>query len=362
MPNADELCEVSASSGIYRDWTSVSVRCAYRDPDRHFQLQVVEVGTLGKGFDYLRLKPGDPVQVSLAGEEVIGGFVLQRQVAYDARRHAVQVDGKSRGHDITVSSVDTEKTGQFQNYTFSAIAKKVLAPHGVTYREGKLPEGDRPFENVAVHYGETVWQFLERIGRMRRISLTADADGNLVGGDPGSGGSATLEEGRNILRARCVINDLTAPHTVRVVGQGKGSDQRWGKTVSQVSAEAKVPGSTRPARIWKILAEEPGMQQDMKTRGEHEVDKQGKDRVEVEIVVRGWLRPSGGLWNPGDAVSVKSPMLFPSTSGTMALKLVAVTFSQDAAGTYSTLELCDPIYFGQRFSGENTPALFGGAA
>ncbi len=118
-----------------------------------------------------------------------------------------------------------------------------------------------------------------------------------------------------------------------------------------------MPGSTQPARIQKILAEEPGTQQDMQTRANHQRDFTSADFLVVTITTRGWLRPSGGLWDPGDEVTVVSPMLLQNPGATFTFGLKAVAFSQDEAGTLSTLTLVDPTHFGAN-RGENAPGAF----
>src|SRR3954468_17676455 len=144
----NELVEVRALSGIYRDWTSTTVAYSHDESwIRHFRVQTTEPDP-----KFLRLKPGDEVTVWLAGQVAIqNGFIETRQVGYDATRHGIQVDGYSHAWSTTVSSVDPQRDGaQFQNYTFEAIAKRILKPLGLKIRLVNPPKAaSEPFKNVS---------------------------------------------------------------------------------------------------------------------------------------------------------------------------------------------------------------------
>ena len=345
MPKKEEYCEVRAGGRVYRDWTAVSVVDQFDAWARSFALELVEVGDFGKGPAAVKLKTGDPCDITLAGKSVIeGGYIEVRQVSYDARRHGIAVQGRSKAGDMVDSSVDVPG-GQFRDYTLEAIANRVLKPFGATFTLKNAPEGaKKPIKDVSVQHGETVHEFLERISRKLGVLITGDEKGNLIGGHPDAKVTADLQEGVNILSAQGATTDLYATHKIKVHGQNKGSDEEYGEAASQIAAEATNPG-IRKQRTTILLSEEPGTQKELQQRADMETRKQASTMLNVSIVVAGWTKPNGELWKSGEFLTVKSPMLFPNESGLMRLAVQQVTFTQDSeSGTTSTLNLVLPQF------------------
>lgn len=356
MAKIEELAEVRSGGRIFRDWTAVSVIDQFDAWARAFTLALVEVGPLGKGPVALRLKEGDPCQIVLAGKLVIDGFIEVRQVSYDARQFGVCIQGRSSAGDMVDSSVDLPG-GQFRGYTLEAIANRVVKPFGRTFTMKNPPEGaNEPFQDVSVQHGETVHEFIERLSRMRNVLITGDEKGNLIGGHPDTTIVADLQEGVNILSAQAVANDVVVVEKIKAHGQGKGTDERWGQDVSEVAAEATNPGA-RKGRVQIILAEEPTTQKELQARADQEMRKMAGSRLNVTIVVQGWLKPDGKLWKSGEFLTVKSPMLFPNESGLMRLAVQQVNFAQaDGSGTTTTLSLVLPDFLTKGMDQQDMPA------
>jgi prophage tail gpP-like protein len=349
MPKFEEICEVRAAGSSFKDWLSVEVRWAADDWRRYFTLQLAEPGKRGS-ISSIRLKPGDDVDILLAGQPALtGGKVVSRQTAYDAARHAVQVDGFSKAGNASRHSPEPE---QYRNYTYTAIANKLLVPLGLNFKMDNPPDGaDEKFKNVAIYNGESVADVLERLARQRGFFLTSDHDGStIVGGLPKGTGNATLEEGVNILSANCHITDRTVAGTIEGIAQRQGSDDEYGSAVSQTSATGKITG-VDPALTWRVAAEEPITEKELKTRVDMEIRKMLTDILVARITHRGWFRPgSQALWAAGDSATVKSPMLFWAGDGTLPLKVWEVSCRQDVqSGTTTTVTLVSPAAFEERY-------------
>jgi prophage tail gpP-like protein len=364
MPNADEWCEVRTNYGTFRDWTSVAVRCEVgASPPRHFQLELAEATPAGgpsptlldpggAGRSLLRLKPGDRVDIALAGKLVIeDGYIEDRQSAGDANRHAVQVVGISKDGPIRDVSLDPKdfNGGQFRDYSLEAIANRVLKPYGVKFRLENPPKGaNEKFKNVIIHHGETPWELIERLSRQRGCWLWADAGGNIVGGVPQGGGGAVLEEGSNILAIRVHIKALNVGEVV-ARSQSPGTNDLWGRKAAEISAQATIPGGGKNKSL--VVAEHPGTQRDLELRANMEVQAIMAAQLRVVVTHRGWLKPGGNaLWELGETVPVKSPTHFPIAGGQLTLKVWAVTYTQDnAGGTITQVELVNEATFSQKY-------------
>src|SRR4051794_28155190 len=118
MPDPRLICEVRVQGGDtlnstgghgqatgpvagYRDWLTVSIELDY-DTNWKTRFRLVCAEPDPKTF---RLKPGDRVDITLAGEQaLIGGYIMSRQAAYDGSRHAVEVTGYGKSELITRAS------------------------------------------------------------------------------------------------------------------------------------------------------------------------------------------------------------------------------------------------------------------
>jgi len=337
MPKLSEYAEILVEGMRFRDWTSVKVYLPRADT-RRFWFTLSEAAPPQKTFSLLRLRPGMRVQIYLAGQLAISGFITIRQAAYDANSHAVRIEGENWPVDLQQSSV--LKPEQFKGYTWEAIAKKVLQPYGIgLVLKGSSPDISKPFENETVQPGESPWNFLDRLGRSRGLTLTDDAQGNLVAiaTGTGEGGQDALVEGKNILRAVAVISDF-AHSEIQGAGQMNGTDKRWGKDAAQPAARVTNPNVMRYRPLY-LLSEKVSTPEELKARLNQEVAWETSAEIQANIVVQGWLQSSGKLWEPDKMVKVTSPMLMLD----MELQTESVTFTQDnTSGTLTTLALMKP--------------------
>ena len=201
----------------------------------------------------------------------------------------------------------------------------------------------KPFPFLAVIPGERVLEFLERILKMRGAFAWGDEQGRLcVGqGDPKKGVVASLEEGRNILRATWKLDDQGIYSAINYYGQqpGQGDDMSVRAAQGQVMDPA-----AKTTRVAHEHAEMNGDSADMTARANLEAARSGWDQIEATVTVAGWHRPDGKLWRLADNVSVFSPMGLPNGTGRMPadnpLGTQQIVWSQDAEnGTTTTLTL-----------------------
>jgi len=345
MQNPNWICQVRADGGIFDTWLVVGVSYSYQDtnPIRRFNLTCAEPSAA----KVMKLVPGDRVDVTLSGLKVIeDGFIQVRQAGYDANRHAVQISGLAKAGHIQHASADL---GQVRGYPFQAIANRVVQKYGVKFRMVNPPPGaDLAFPNVISEWGETDWEFLSRLARARGIRLTCAANGDLVGGVPDGGTRAVLEEGRNIISCNAYIE---LPWAQKVIGgaQEAGTDQRFGRTVSEVAAEATIPGGAT-GLTKRILAERPlGTKENQIATDAYAADIL-LATVRVTVTHHGWFKPgTSELWELGDKVAVYSPMAFGRVDA-QDLRVYTVTCSQTPEGqTTTAVELVSEYAFVQRF-------------
>src|SRR5215471_2453156 len=98
----------------YYEWESVQVHLTIGDPPSTFQLTVSEQEPWPEDWAFLRIRPGDDCAVYLDGELVITGWVITRQVYYDANQRSVQIQGMGRTGILGHVTADTA-TNEIKN-------------------------------------------------------------------------------------------------------------------------------------------------------------------------------------------------------------------------------------------------------
>jgi len=103
-----------------------------------------------------------------------------------------------------------------------------------------------------VQVGETVFESIDRLMRLRHVLSTDNARGDLVFIDVGSAGNATtaLELGRNILEAGTELDFKAVMSRYIVKGQRAGTDADFGIDANEAEGQAGCAvlerlGSTR---------------------------------------------------------------------------------------------------------------------
>jgi prophage tail gpP-like protein len=358
----DEIATLIVRGQKFEDWETVWVQERWADSFSYFKFTAAErdraVTSRQPLWSRLQFRPDDPCQILLAGQPVINGYIETRQVAYDANSHAVMLVGKSVTAWPARSSVDT-KTGNFDGKNVEQIAREVLASYPVGVKTvGTL--NNMPFDKMQNQPGEQIWDFLERIARVRGIVMGSDAFGNfLLIGDHSMPVVTDLIEGVNIKKCQAVFSKEYAYEKFVVTGQTAASDGNSGPTASEQRAE--VPGAGKITSVLITPVEQPVKSVvELYDRARNEEIWNDGTEIKVTIVSQGWLRDGVTLWKPGDNVFVKSPMAMLN----MTMKIQNVAFSQDNQnGTITTLDLVPPWLLKDRANwNPNDPALPQGPA
>ena len=349
MPRATEVAEVAVNGQRYGNWDTVSVTRSGQDLIPRFNFSAASPLESSPNWAGMKLGIGSDCQVYLAGRKVVDGKILTRQVAYNAQQHGLEVGGASRINTITRATVDHEQQSEFKNSSLSQVANALLQKFNIKFSlKGSTDGADKPFEKVSVQPGETVFQAIERLCRMRNIYMIPGMDENILGyrlGDA-SGAVADLQEGRNILSCSVAENYEGAFSEISAVGQQPRNDDHNGDAARDV--KAKVTNSSVPEHApLIIMAEMPGDQTDMKMRAQHENGENIATQINAQIEVQGWFKDDDTLWleHVGDPVTIYSPMAF--TNDRMTLAIQDVVSTQSAGGTKTTLTLVLP----ERFNG-----------
>jgi len=344
----EEIATLIVDGLIYEDWENVWIHWSLGEPWAQFRFTATEevyetlgtpqidpvTGVAGKTWRSLaQFAPGDEFECLLGGQPVMSGVILVRQVAYDAKSHTVVLQGVSLSWYAARASILDEKS-EFEG-SFLAIAGKVLAPTCSTYKVIGSISG-KPYEvPQRPSPGETIFQFLERIGRDKNVMVVSDPYGDFVFiGDHNGEVVADLLEGENILKMQAIIKDLEPYSEYVVRAHRDGNDQTNMGAAAQI--ESRRGGTAKCYSPHLVPIEHPATKEETDLRANHEYDFNEKI-VEANITVQGWFNPLSGLrWDVGQDVYVKSPMAMLD----MLMKIEACTWTQDNRGGSLTVLKC----------------------
>jgi prophage tail gpP-like protein len=359
MPKFTEIAKLTVDGRDYTDWETISVKQELRgNPPQSARFTCSEGSPLVQNWSSQQIMPGQACQVFLAGQLAFDGKVISRQVFVDGRRHHIEIQCANL-LELSTASVIT-KTGEFKDSTPDQIIRSVLKGVGknLVVLGGSLPNIKIP--RLSVTPGESIIDFIDTLTRHLSqesnitISHSATPEGDFAIVVGKTGGSDAIVEGQNMLEGRemIYIPMVAAPPpgdgaggdqkaSQATLGQRPGDDQTWGAKAAHVpflSKTFQMMGNTIVPSA--IVAEIPLWDKSI-TEGRATSEKgwMNEDYVTVYGTLQGWLKPSGGLWIPGQDVVVTSPMLV-MKGETLTLK--SVTYSQDnQSGTRTVLECCN---------------------
>jgi prophage tail gpP-like protein len=352
--------QASGQSGVFTDWKQVYVQIRMFDPYGVFRFLAVERDPMPTLWNRLQFIPGDEVAIYLGGDLAIAGNIDMRQTAYDANQHGVMLQGKSYSDWASKSAVMKTSTtpappdadiANFDNMSFQEVVETLLPRYGVQfYFQGRLDS--TPFKRLQAETGENVFNFLERLARVRGIVIGSDQQGAMTfTGEQDAETSISLIEGVNILSMQAIWSTDLFHNPVGVFGSTAGGDDKSGTDASEQQAWSKGLASRFAPHI--TAAEQPVWNlAELQARARNEARWLNSDMLTANITVQGWFRSDGRLWRPNDLVYVRSPMAMLDDT----LGVQGVTYQQDsAAGSTTTLECVVPWKLGYNTTGAFAP-------
>lgn len=335
----EEIATLIVRGMIYEDWETVWYQWSLGDPYPTFRFTATEDDPRLPGSYNLRFTVGDECRLFLGGYPIMRGVILTRQVAYDKNNHTIVLQGAGLTWYAANASV-ISKTGEFHG-TFEQIAEEVLAPTCSGMRVwgqiSKLPFKDP----VRAQQGESIFQFLETIGRDRKVIVTSDPFGDfLFIGEHEGEYVGDLVEGGNILKCQSVISVLKAHSEFIASGQSAANDEHNGSKAAEMKASVQGSGKCYMPLLTPI--EHPvWTQEEVKLRAATEwMFNEGQGKIEATVTVQGWFNPRTGLrWDVGQKMRFVSPM---TGIDNMVMKIRTVTYTQDRQGSLTTMVLVQP--------------------
>lgn len=291
--------------------------------------------------------PGSPCTVAIDGETVLTGYVDDVQIRYDAESHSLTLAGRDKTADLVDCSA-VASPGEWSGRTLTQIAAELAKPFGVEV-VGQDADVGAPFDRFGIEEGETVYEAIERMCRMRAVLPTTDGLGRLVLTRAGTGrAGAWLKRKDNILAGQAQLSLLQRfsdyiVKSQRPPGGATGADPFEGGTAAAVTAAAQVIERAKDAdcpryRPLVVLAEEPTDGQNATGRAQWEAVVRAARARRLSYFVQGFHEQSdqGPLWAINRLVEVRDDWM-----GVVGVDMLIVEaqFHMDSQGRRTELML-----------------------
>jgi prophage tail gpP-like protein len=327
----------------YGGWKSVRIEAGIERQSRSFVLEVTDRWP-GQTDIPRRIRPGDACEVFIGLDRVLTGYVDATPIQYDATRIGVGVKGRSKTADLVdccpvpagqslaavvgpwrdVVGKDGKKpsfvppppksAAQWRQQKLETIAAALAAPYGV----GVVAEVDtgKPIAEHQVQQGETIFESIDRMMRLRHVLSSDNALGDLVFVTVGSGGRANtaLELGKNVREGSADL-DYTGVFSEYIVkGQRAGDDDSFAGDVSEgegTSEEAANVSDGRATRRRVLVIKQSGQADEgtCQDRANYERAHRAAKALQASYTVVGWRQQDGTLWQPNTLVRVRDPVI-----------------------------------------------------
>lgn len=363
MTDPANLVRLVVDGEEFGGWKNVRIEAGIERQARSFDLEVTDRWP-GATDIPRRIRAGMECVVYIGDDRVATGYVDGTPIRYDGRSVTVAVRGRSRTADLVdccpvqgskgdggggggaskkgwgalgLTAIDGTKAGaapaaraikgnakggsggQWRGQKLEQIAADMAAPYNIKV----VAEVDTGAVIAhQVQQGETVFESIDRMLRMRHCLATDNALGELVFVVAGSGGKATsaLELGRNILAAETeldykkVFSEYVCKGQRSITSQQTDESEEGDDVESAVTSSVGTSASVTDARMgrMRLLVLKQSGQADEGTCGDRvtfERAHRAAKALETLYTVNGWRQSDGGLWLQNQSVRVADSVI-----------------------------------------------------
>jgi len=290
----------------YGGWKSVEITAGIERQVREFELSVTDRWP-GQTEIPRRIRPGDECEVFIGRDRVLTGYVDATPIRYDGQTFTVGVKGRSKTADLVDCSA-VNKPGNWAGAKVERIAADLAGVYGIKVTT-QMDTGATLAH--AIDQGESVFESIDRMLKLRQLLATDDALGQLVFIDVGTAGTAktALKLGENILSADAPLDYKDVYTEYICKGQRSGTDDDFGETVASEFADIT---DTSVLKRHRVLVKKSSGQCDGGTaaqRVKYEQAHRKAKALETTYTVAGWRQSDGSLWLHNQFVRVVDPVI-----------------------------------------------------
>lgn len=373
-------------------WKNVRIETGIERQARSFDLSVTDRWP-GASDVPRRVKPGDAAEIYIGADRVATGYIDGTPIRYDGTSISVGVRGRSKTADLVdccpvqgsktgasggsaasggnrwtklgVAAIDGKPNGapvaraivpnakggnggQWRGIKLEQIAADMAAPYGVKVVAEVDTGGTLAFQ---IQQGETVFESIDRMLRMRHCLATDNALGELIFIVAGSGGKATtkIETGINVRSAdagldfKKVFSEYICKGQKSVTSQQTDEDEAGNDVDSAVTSSIGSSASVTDSRVnrRRLLVLKQSGQVDEGTcadRVKFERAHRAAKALEASYTLDGWRQDSGALWVQNQTVRVVDSII----GFDVDMLIAEITYILDDQGQRVELK-CGPL-------------------
>lgn len=333
MTDTQNAVRLLVNGQDFAGWKEVSITAGIERQARDFTLSVTDRWP-GTTDIPRRIRPGDVCEVFIGTDKVLTGYVDATPISYDANQITVGVRGRSKTADL-VDCAAINEPGQWRNMKLESIAADMAKPYGITVKN--QTDTGPVLTDHQIDQGETVFESIDRMMRLRHVLSTDNENGELVLVDVGAlRASTSLVLGENIKSGSADLDYKERFSEYRAKGQrtvNAEDDADIGLALSENAMAADSGIKRRRVIIFKQSGQaDEGTCRD---RVEYERGLRGSKSLAASYVVAGWRQLTGELWKPNMLVRVHDGII----GFDQELLISEVEYRLGESGTTATLKV-----------------------
>lgn len=330
----------------YTGWTEAHVEKAIEALCGVFGVSLVDTQPLTKSkSSLLDIRMSDPVEVWVAEQLVLSGYVEDINMSYDSGSHSIQISGRDKLCDL----VDCHRPISLGNeirgsHSVKRIVETFCRPFGITVAvaDGVVADANKIETYWVVNEGETIYESMRRLCQKHYILPITMGDGILLLTREGRGAAVdAIECGVNVLKGSLRSSDKDRYSDYHHKGYQftfNPADSQPPKPPSGTYRDVQM--ASRRYRPFVIM-DDASMSTEYcikRARAEAQL-RAGKSRT-IEYDVQGWTQSNGNLWTLNSSVQVKDPAF--GMDGELWM-IDSIMFDlTPSGGSTTTLSLCKP--------------------
>lgn len=336
LPNTEFTLRVDGTP--FHGWEDASILRSIERMSGMFNITASNLPEEWSGFPM-----GKPVSLEFDERKVLSGWVDKVTPNYDDRATFIRISGRDAVSDLLDCAATVNDNFEFANQKIENVIRQILAPYGIPLRVD-VDTGEVISKNkkLSIQPGETAFDFIERLCRVRAILPISDGVGGLVLTKPGASRSnGRIVHGENVISGEADI-DWTERFSLYVVkGSGEADEFSSVEDVSEPEGRAEDPAINR-YRPKVILSESEGYDLSFQERATWEKQfNQSRSRRATYKVQGFYTDENKTIWKPNEIVPVRDPVLMINRD----MLIVSTLFEKSDQGSFTTLELAIPESF-----------------
>lgn len=284
-----------------------------------------------------KISTGSAVKIYIDQTLLVSGFIDQARGNTNAYARTLSLSGRDKTCDLIDCSVPFIK--QWKNQNLATIANEVCKPFGIKVL---TPNGfGSAFANVSVEPGETCFDLIGRLAKLRGLLAGSNANGDLVLSRPDvKPAQYSLITGENLSELSFIDNAADRFSKYEVKGQHSFAGSFSPKDASAAMGNANDPMVKR-FRPKMIISDEQSTIAGLNTRAKFEATKALANSQSFNCQIPSWRNPNDELFYPGQTARIISKI----DEIDMVLLLSEVRFSLSPSQKTTDLTFVRPEAF-----------------